>query len=133
MMPASKETSMTRFRIVLGGLLVCTLAVVLAVAFSFERPVEAQEPPTGYENLVLCSMPGAAKAEALYATGINTLFNETFTVRVRNWKYLAQSKLWHGEWWLRGANGQFSWVPTATGLSCSFYPYDMDLDWIVQQ
>jgi hypothetical protein len=121
----------SRFRVLVGGLVVCTLAVVLTVVF-VPRPAEAQEPPTGYENLVLCSMPGAAKSEALYATGINTLFNETFTVRVRNWKYLAGAKLWHGEWWLRGANGQFAWVPVGTGLSCSFYPYDMDLDWIQQ-
>ena len=121
----------SRIRILVGGLVVCTLAIVFAVVFR-EKPVEAQEPPTGYENMVLCSMPGATKSEASLATGINTLFSETFTVRVRNWKYLAGPKLWHGEWWLRGANGQFSWVPTATGLSCSFYPYDMDLDWIHQ-
>jgi len=119
-----------RFRLVLGGLAVSTLVVVLGLTFGFNRTVEAQEPPTGYENLVLCSMPGAAKSEALYATGINTLFNETFTVRVRNWKYLSGPKLWHGEWWLRGSNGQFAWVPVGTVLSCSFYPYDLDLDWI---
>lgn len=107
--------------------------VVAAVStFGFQRRVAAQAPPTGYEDLVLCSMPGATKAEALYSTGISTLFNETFTVRVRNWKYLAGPKLWHGEWWLRDKTGNFAWVPVGTALTCSYYPYDLDLDWIVQ-
>ena len=120
----------SRFRILVGGLAVCTLAVVLAVVFLLERRASAQTPPTGYENLVLCSLPGATKAEAQYATGLTTLFSQTFTVRVRNWKYLSGPKLWHGEWWLRDAAGAFSWVPVSTSMTCSFYPYDMDLDWI---
>ena len=119
----------SRFRIVLGGLVVCSLAV-LALVFGYQRHVSAQAPPTGYENLVLCSLPGATKAEALYATGVNTLFSQTFTVRVRNWKYLSASKLWHGEWWLRDQSGNFQWTPVSTGMPCSFYPYDMDLDWL---
>jgi hypothetical protein len=120
----------SRFRILVGGLLVCTLAVALTVTFVFTRPVKAQEPHTGYENLLLCSMPGGTKAEALYATGINTLFNQTFTVKVRNWKFLSGPRLWHGEWWLRDQSGQFAWVPVGTSMTCSFYPYGMDLDWV---
>lgn len=122
----------SRIRMIVGGLAVCAVAVVLALVFGFERRVEAQTPPTGYENLVLCSLPGATKQEALYATGVTTLFASTFTVRVRNWKYLSGPKLWHGEWWLRDQAGVFAWVPVSTSMTCSFYPYDMDLDWIQQ-
>ena len=119
-----------RIRILVGGLLVCTVAVVIAAMFTFQKRVDAQTPHTGYENLVLCSLPGATKQEALYATGINTLFASTFTVKVRNWKYLAGPKLWHGEWWLRDQTGTFAWVPVSTSMTCSFYPYNLDLDWV---
>ena len=121
-----------RVRILAGALVACTLVVALAAVFGYERHVAAQTPPTGYENLVLCSLPGATKSEALYATGVNTLFSQTFTVRVRSWKYLSAAKLWHGEWWLRDQNGVFAWVPVSTSMPCSFYPYDMDLDWLQQ-
>lgn len=122
-----------RSRMLIGGLVVVSaLIVVFAVTLGFPRSAEAQAPPTGYENLVLCSMPGGTKAEAQYATGLTTLFSETFTVRVRNWKWLASAKMWHGEWWLRDSTGSFAWVPVGTSMTCSFYPYDMDLDWIVQ-
>ena len=119
----------SRFRVLMGALCVCTVVVVLGFVF-YERQAAAQEPHSGYENLVLCSLPGATKAEAQYATGLTTLFSQTFTVRVRNWKYLSGPKLWHGEWWLRDQSGAFSWVPVSTSMTCSFYPYGMDLDWL---
>lgn len=120
----------SRIRVLVGGLVLCTLAVGLVIAFPLARRVRAQTPTTGYENLLLCSLPGATKAEALSATGVQTLFASTFTVRVRNWTYLSGPKLWHGEWWLRDSTGTFAWVPVSTSMPCNFYPYDMDLDWI---
>jgi hypothetical protein len=94
----------------------------------FVRRADAQA--TGYEGLLLCSMPGGTKAEAQYATGVQTLFSETFTVRTRNWKYLVGPKMWHGEWWLRDASGGFAWVPVGTTMTCSYYPSTLSHDWI---
>jgi hypothetical protein len=116
-----------RTRFVLCGLGVVLLAAVLGTTL-FVRRAHAQS--TGYEGLLLCSMPGATKAEALSATGINTLFAQTFTVRTRNWRWLADVRLWHGEWWLRDASGTFSWVPVGTALTCSYYPSTLNEDWI---
>lgn len=120
----------SRIRLLVGGLVVCTAALIVAIVFAFAKPADAQTTHTGYENLVLCSLPGATKAEAQYATGLTTLFSNTFTVKVRNWKYLSGPKLWHGEWWLRDQTGAFAWVPVSTSMTCSFYPYGLDLDWV---
>jgi hypothetical protein len=120
-----------RFRVLLSALAGGVLVAIVAWVVGFQRPVVAQA--TVYEGLLLCSMPGATKEEALWGTGHNTLFNETFTVRTRNWRYLANAKLWHGEWWLRDPpTGNFMWVPVATSLPCNYYPSNLNTDWIVE-
>jgi hypothetical protein len=119
---------------VLSAAAVTTVLILgLLVWNPLSRDTYAQTAPDSYDNLLLCQLAGATKTEAANSTGITSLFSGTFAVRTRNWRWLADANMWHGEWWLRNTSGTgFSWVPVGTNMTCSFYPETLAEDWIVR-
>ena len=115
---------------VMAAAAVILLIIGVAVWNPFTENAHAQG--TGYENYLLCQLPGATKAEAQLHTGVPPLFAESFVVKTRGWHWIASANMWHGEWWLRdpAGSGNFVWAPVATNMTCSFYPTTLDHSWI---